>query len=101
MCSSLDDRKKYSSDIIIHCLMMFVLSASSVMCFLHVSSIGGFICSSRGANIEYHHNIGAQCALNINTSLWAEKMLRSIMRRAKVDAIIGYIDADIVSIGVV
>ena len=49
------------------------------MSFAHVVSIGSLICSGRRADVEYHHDIGAQCALDIDTSLGTEKMLGSVM----------------------
>ncbi len=57
MCSSLYDRKKHSTNIIIFWLQMLEGSLCSTMSGLHMFFDSLFVSSGRRTHIQHHHNI--------------------------------------------
>lgn len=87
--ASLDDREKHAFGVVVLWHEMFVLSLGPAMRDLHL--LMKFLLADpwRRTHIEHHHDIRTEVHLDIDASLWREKVLRTIMNTTKFNSFFG------------
>jgi len=81
MCSSLDNREKNPTFFIIFFLEMIKCSLGSAMGHVHMFFDCFFVSISGRADVEHHHDVTSEIALDVDDIFWCKEMFATIVWR--------------------